>query len=111
MERRVRRLAWVGVALCLVGLMSWPRRGLLSGLAFGLASMARAEAWIFGFGTSEFASKLLPRIEQKWPNGVPRPRYLVPEGTRLPELRGTSSARVLQLGRSRGRWTRREYGD
>jgi hypothetical protein len=41
----------LGVALCLVGLWAWPRRGgLLAGLAFGLATMARAEAWIFGLG-------------------------------------------------------------
>jgi len=40
----------LGVALCLVGLTAWPRRGLWSGVAFGLASMARAEAWIFGIG-------------------------------------------------------------
>ena len=40
----------LGVALCLAGLAAWPRRGLASGLAFGLASMARAEAWLFGLG-------------------------------------------------------------
>jgi hypothetical protein len=40
----------LGVALCLVGLVAWPRRGFWSGLAFGIATMARAEAWIFGLG-------------------------------------------------------------
>jgi Dolichyl-phosphate-mannose-protein mannosyltransferase len=40
----------LGVALCLGGLVAWPRRGFWSGLAFGLATMARAEAWLFGLG-------------------------------------------------------------
>jgi hypothetical protein len=40
----------LGVALCLAGLVAWPRRGFWSGLAFGLATMARAEAWVFGLG-------------------------------------------------------------
>lgn len=40
----------LGVALCLTGLVAWPRRGFASGLAFGLATMARAEAWLFGLG-------------------------------------------------------------
>jgi len=40
----------LGVALCLAGLVAWPRHGLWSGLALGLATMARAEAWIFGLG-------------------------------------------------------------
>jgi dolichyl-phosphate-mannose-protein mannosyltransferase len=41
----------VGVALCLVGLWAWPKRGgFWAGLAFGLATMARAEAWIFSLG-------------------------------------------------------------
>jgi hypothetical protein len=41
----------LGVALCLVGLWAWPRRGgFWAGLAFGLATMARAEAWVFGLG-------------------------------------------------------------
>ena len=40
----------LGVALCLAGLAAWPRRGFVSGLAFGLATMARAEAWLFGLG-------------------------------------------------------------
>jgi hypothetical protein len=41
----------LGVALCLVGLWAWPRRGgFWAGLAFGLATMARAEAWIFSLG-------------------------------------------------------------
>ena len=41
----------LGVALCLAGLWAWPRRGgFWAGLAFGLATMARAEAWIFSAG-------------------------------------------------------------
>jgi Dolichyl-phosphate-mannose-protein mannosyltransferase len=41
----------IGVALCLLGIWAWTRRnGFLAGLAFGLATMARAEAWIFSFG-------------------------------------------------------------
>lgn len=41
----------LGVALCLAGLWVWPRRGgFWAGLAFGLATMARAEAWIFSLG-------------------------------------------------------------
>lgn len=41
----------IGVALCLVGIWAWPRRGgFWAGLAFGLATMARAEAWIFSLG-------------------------------------------------------------
>ena len=40
----------LGVALCLCGLFAWPRRGFWSGLAFGVATMARAEAWVFGIG-------------------------------------------------------------
>jgi len=40
-----------GVAFCLLGLWAWPRRGgFWAGLAFGLATMARAEAWIFSIG-------------------------------------------------------------
>jgi len=41
----------LGVALVLVGVWAWPRRGgFWAGLAFGLATMARAEAWIFSLG-------------------------------------------------------------
>jgi len=41
----------LGVALCLLGVWAWPRRGgFWAGLAFGLATMARAEAWIFSLG-------------------------------------------------------------
>jgi hypothetical protein len=41
----------LGVALCLLGIWAWPRRGgFWAGLAFGLATMARAEAWIFSAG-------------------------------------------------------------
>ena len=41
----------LGIALCLAGIWAWPRRGgFWAGLAFGLATMARAEAWIFSLG-------------------------------------------------------------
>ena len=41
----------LGVALILLSLWSWPRRGgFWAGLALGLATMARAEAWIFSLG-------------------------------------------------------------
>jgi len=41
----------LGVALALVGIWAWQRpSGFWSGLAFGLATMARAEAWIFSLG-------------------------------------------------------------
>jgi hypothetical protein len=41
----------LGVALVLAGISAWQKpRGFWSGLAFGLASMARAEAWIFSLG-------------------------------------------------------------
>lgn len=41
----------LGLALCLAGIWAWGRgKGLWAGLAFGLATMARAEAWIFSLG-------------------------------------------------------------
>ena len=41
----------LGVALCLFGIWAWGRQhGFWSGLAFGLATMARAEAWLFSLG-------------------------------------------------------------
>jgi hypothetical protein len=40
----------MGIASVLLGLWLWPRHGLLSGLAWSLAAMARAEAWIFSLG-------------------------------------------------------------
>jgi hypothetical protein len=41
----------LGVALCLLGIWAWQKpSGFWSGLAFGLATMARAEAWIFSLG-------------------------------------------------------------
>jgi hypothetical protein len=41
----------MGVALLLSGVWAWPRRnGFWAGIAFGLATMARAEAWIFSLG-------------------------------------------------------------
>ena len=41
----------LGVALCLLGIWAWARRsGVWAGLLWGLATMARAEAWLFGAG-------------------------------------------------------------
>jgi hypothetical protein len=40
----------MGIALVLLGLWLWPKRGIWTGLAWALASMARAEAWIFSLG-------------------------------------------------------------
>ena len=41
----------LGVALCLLGIWAWERRADgRAGLVWGLASMARAEAWLFGLG-------------------------------------------------------------
>jgi hypothetical protein len=41
----------LGVALCLFGIWAWGRQhGFWSGIAFGLATMARAEAWLFSLG-------------------------------------------------------------
>jgi hypothetical protein len=41
----------LGVALSLVGIWAWQRQGgFAAGLAFGLATMARAEAWLFSLG-------------------------------------------------------------
>ncbi|HKW06061.1 MAG TPA: hypothetical protein VJS19_00680 [Candidatus Dormibacteraeota bacterium] len=40
----------MGIALVLLGIWLWPRRGFLTGVAWALAAMARAEAWIFSFG-------------------------------------------------------------
>jgi hypothetical protein len=41
----------LGVSLVLLGVWAWPRRGgFWAGLAFGLATMARAEAWVFSLG-------------------------------------------------------------
>jgi hypothetical protein len=41
----------MGVALCLLGIWAWTRgSGGWSGIAFGLAAMARAEAWLFSLG-------------------------------------------------------------
>jgi hypothetical protein len=47
----------IGVALCLVGIWAWQKpSGFWSGLAFGLATMARAEAWLFSLGMVVAAS-------------------------------------------------------
>jgi hypothetical protein len=41
----------LGVALSLLGIWAWTRRrGAQAGIFWGLATMARAEAWIFGLG-------------------------------------------------------------
>ena len=41
----------LGVALSLAGIWAWQRRGgFAAGLAFGLSTMARAEAWLFSLG-------------------------------------------------------------
>jgi hypothetical protein len=40
----------LGVGLCLLGIWLFPKRGFWAGVSFGLAAMARAEAWIFSFG-------------------------------------------------------------
>ena len=41
----------MAVALCLLGIWAWlSRRGFWSGVALGVATMARAEAWLFGVG-------------------------------------------------------------
>jgi len=41
----------LGVSLVLLGVWAWPRKGgFWAGLAFGLATMARAEAWVFSLG-------------------------------------------------------------
>jgi hypothetical protein len=40
----------MGVALVLLGIWLWPKRGWWTGVAWALAAMARAEAWIFSLG-------------------------------------------------------------
>jgi hypothetical protein len=40
----------MGIALVLLGIWLWPKRGLWTGVAWALASMARAEAWLFSLG-------------------------------------------------------------
>jgi hypothetical protein len=40
----------MGIALVLLGIWLWPKRGLWTGIAWALAAMARAEAWIFSLG-------------------------------------------------------------
>jgi len=56
----------LGVALCLLGIWAWARRqGVLAGLLWGLATMARAEAWIFGLGL--VVAALLRPVRQRVP--------------------------------------------
>jgi hypothetical protein len=40
----------MGIGLVLLGIWLWPKRGLWTGIAWALASTARAEAWIFSLG-------------------------------------------------------------
>jgi len=40
----------VAVAFVLLGIYWWPARGFRAGVAWGLASMARSEAWVMTFG-------------------------------------------------------------
>lgn len=57
----------LGVALCLFGIWAWQKpSGFWSGLAFGLATMARAEAWIFSLGMI-IAACLPQRARQRLP--------------------------------------------
>jgi hypothetical protein len=56
----------IGVALCLFGLWAWPRHGFWAGLAFGLATMARAEAWIFSLGMVVAAFLKKQSSQQRW---------------------------------------------
>ena len=57
----------IGVALCLFGLWAWPRRGgFWAGLAFGLATMARAEAWMFSVGMVVAAFLRGQGSRQRW---------------------------------------------
>jgi len=56
----------LGVALCLLGIWAWAnRQGVPAGLMWGLASMARAEAWIFGLGL--VVAGLLRPVRQRVP--------------------------------------------
>jgi ABC-type branched-subunit amino acid transport system substrate-binding protein len=58
-------------------------------------SVAEAEPHIvLGFGTNEFATKVLPKIEARLSADAPRPRYLIPEGVRVTELVATVKART-----------------
>lgn len=40
----------MGIALILLGIWLWPKRGFWTGVAWALAAMARAEAWVFSLG-------------------------------------------------------------
>jgi hypothetical protein len=40
----------LGIFLLLLGIWAWPKRVVLTGLAFALASMVRAEYWVFSVG-------------------------------------------------------------
>jgi hypothetical protein len=58
----------LGMAMCLAGILAWTRhRGFQSGAAFGIASMARAEAWIFGLGMVVAAQLGRVRSRQRAP--------------------------------------------
>jgi len=51
---------------------------------------------VIGLGTNEWVTRLLPEIERQWTPAVERPRYLLPEGARVDELK----AAVTELGLS-----------
>jgi len=58
----------LGVSLVLLGVWAWPRKGgFWAGLAFGLATMARAEAWIFSLGLVLAANLRREGWEQRLP--------------------------------------------
>jgi branched-chain amino acid transport system substrate-binding protein len=49
---------------------------------------------VIGFGTNEFATKVLPKIEARLAADAPKPRYLIPEGVRVTELLETVGGRT-----------------
>lgn len=56
----------MGVALLMLGIWAWVAgRGWWSGVAFGFATMARAEAWIFSFGLVVAASLRRINVRQR----------------------------------------------
>ncbi len=57
----------LGVGLCLLGIWLLPRKGFWGGVAFGLATMARAEAWIFSLGMIVAAFLRRTALQQRLP--------------------------------------------
>lgn len=57
----------IAIALVLLGIWMTPRRGFFAGVAWGLAAMARIEAWLFGAGL--VVAWLLGRrsAQPRWP--------------------------------------------